>query len=380
MPPFVWEEEDVRSMRAALAEAEKGRGWVEPNPLVGAIIMKDGRCVGSGHHERFGGPHAEIVALARAGEHASGATLYVTLEPCCHFGKTPPCTTAVFEAGISRVVAAMRDPFPKVAGNGLALLEAAGLAVQCGCEEEAARNLNAPYLKQITTGLPYVIAKWAMTLDGKTATNAGLSRWISSESSRRQVHELRGRMDAIVVGIGTVIADDPMLTARPQGPRTPMRVVLDSGAQLPHSCRLVETAREWPVLVAVTDSADPLRCAGLRDRGCEVVVFPGSGRVPIVPLLEEFGQRGMTSILVEGGGQVLGSFLDEHQLDEVDVYVAPIIEGGDHHNIPVRGKGSVAMNDALRLGSSEMTRVGVDMRIRGSVPQPWRTMAGFGAG
>ena len=232
MPPIVWEEEDVRSMRAALAEAEKGRGWVEPNPLVGAIIMKDGQCVGSGHHERFGGPHAEIVALEQAGEHASGATLYVTLEPCCHFGKTPPCTTAVFEAGIARVVAAMRDPFSKVDGNGLALLEAAGLAVQCGCEQEAARNLNAPYLKQITTGLPYVIAKWAMTLDGKTATNKGLSRWISSESSRRQVHELRGRMDAIVVGIGTVVADDPMLTARPKGPRTPMRVVLDSGSAL----------------------------------------------------------------------------------------------------------------------------------------------------
>jgi len=375
----VWEEEDVGSMRAALAEAEKGRGWVEPNPLVGAIIMKDGRCVGSGHHERFGGPHAEIVALQRAGELAAGATLYVSLEPCCHFGKTPPCTTAIIEAGIARVVAAMRDPFPKVDGNGLALLEAAGLAVQCGCEEETARNLNAPYLKHIATGLPYVIAKWAMTLDGKTATSTGKSRWISSESSRFRVHELRGRMDAIVVGIGTVIADDPLLTARPKGPRSATRVVLDSGAKLSLSCRLVATAREWPVLVAVTDSADPLRCAQLRERGCEVVVFPGCGRVPVVPLLQEFARRGLTSVLVEGGGQVLGSFFDEHQVDEVDVYVAPIIEGGDHEKIPVRGMGITAMNDAMRLGSIEMTRVGVDMRVRGSLPQPWRVLAGFRA-
>jgi diaminohydroxyphosphoribosylaminopyrimidine deaminase / 5-amino-6-(5-phosphoribosylamino)uracil reductase len=374
------ETEDIAWMRVALAEAEQGRGWVEPNPLVGAVIVNTGRCVGSGHHEKFGGPHAEVVALERAGALASGATLYTTLEPCCHFGKTPPCTKAILAAGIVRVVAAMRDPFPEVNGDGLASLEFAGLAVQSGCEEEPARFLNAPYLKRITAGLPYVTAKWAMTLDGKTAVRTGDSRWISSESSRRLVHQLRGRTDAIVVGIGTVIADDPLLTARPQGPRSQTRVVLDRTAALPLSCQLVRTANEWPVLVAVTESADDLRCARLRDLGCEVVVLPGSRRVDVVPLLEELARRNMTNVLVEGGGRVLGSFLDEHQLDEIDVYIAPIIEGGDHATTPIRGNGSRAMADALRLGSIEVTKVDVDLRVRGWLWQPWRTLGGFGAG
>ena len=256
---------------------------------------------------RFGGPHAEIVALEQAGELAAGATLYVTLEPCCHFGKTPPCTKAILASGIVRVVAAMRDPFPEVNGKGLASLESAGLAVQSGCEEEAARFLNAPYLKRVTTGLPYVTAKWAMTLDGKTAVRTGDSRWISSESSRRLVHELRGRMDAIVVGIGTVAADDPLLTARPPGPTLARRGWCSTARRaLPLSCQLVRTAAECPVLVAVTESADHLRCARLRELGCEVVVFPGSRRVSVVPLLEELARRGMTNVLVEGGGRVLG--------------------------------------------------------------------------
>ena len=279
-----------------------------------------------------------------------GATIYVTLEPCCHFGKTPPCTNTILASGIARVVAAMGDPFPEVSGKGLASLQSAGLAVKSGCEEEPARILNAPYLKRITTGLPYVTAKWAMTLDGKTAVQTGDSRWISSESSRRLVHELRGKIDAIVVGIGTVVADDPLLTARPQGPRSPLRVVFDSAAVLPLSCQLVRTANHSPVLVAVTGSADHQRCTKLSELGCQVVVFPGSRRVEVVPLLEDLARRGMTNVLVEGGGHVLGSFLDEHQLDEIDVYIAPIVEGGDHaHDIPVRAMVGRAMVDAMRL-------------------------------
>jgi diaminohydroxyphosphoribosylaminopyrimidine deaminase/5-amino-6-(5-phosphoribosylamino)uracil reductase len=371
------EKDDEQWMQTALALAKRGRGWVEPNPLVGAVVVKEGRAVGSGHHERFGGPHAEIVALLEAGERTRGATLYVTLEPCCHSGKTPPCTTAILAAGIVRVVAAMRDPFPQVNGHGLASLESAGLTVQAGCEAEAARFLNAPYLKRITTGLPYVTAKWAMTLDGKAAVRTGDSRWISSESSRRLVHELRGRMDAVVVGIGTVLADDPMLTARPEGPRSQTRVVLDSAAALSPSSQLARTAREWPVLVAVTDSADKLRCAKLRDLGCEVVVFPGSPRVGVGPLLEELGRRQMTNVLVEGGGLVLGSFLNDHQLDEIDVYIAPIIEGGDHAMTPVRGRGMRVMSEALRLGRTDVTAVDDDVRVRGFLSQPWRTLAGF---
>src|SRR5436305_1406899 len=205
-------------MRRALELAERGRGFVEPNPLVGAVVVRDGSVVGEGWHRRYGEAHAEVNALAQAGEAARGATLYVTLEPCCHVGKTPPCTDAVLAAGISRVVAAMADPFPKVAGGGIARLRAAGVAVAVGLGESEARRLNAPYLKLLATGRPYVHAKWAMTLDGKIATRTGDSRWISNEASRRVVHAMRGRMDAILVGIGTALVDDPSLTAPPPRP------------------------------------------------------------------------------------------------------------------------------------------------------------------
>ena len=208
--------------------------------MVGAVVVREGRRVGTGYHARFGGPHAEVVALAEAGPAARGATLYVTLEPCCHTGKTPPCTDAIVAAGVARVVAAMRDPFPRVAGGGLLRLREAGLRVDVGLLGEAAARLNAPYLKRLATGLPYVTAKWAMTLDGKTATASGDSRWISNPRSRACVHELRGRMDAILVGIGTALADDPQLTARPPGPRQPARVVLDGAARLPVRSRLAQ--------------------------------------------------------------------------------------------------------------------------------------------
>jgi diaminohydroxyphosphoribosylaminopyrimidine deaminase / 5-amino-6-(5-phosphoribosylamino)uracil reductase len=365
-------------MQHALVEAAKGRGWVEPNPLVGAIVVRDGQLVGVGHHEHFGGAHAEINALHRAGESARGATLFVTLEPCCHFGKTPPCTDAILAAGIARVVVAMRDPFPKVNGGGLAILEAAGLPVEIGCEADSARSLNAPYLKRLTTGLPYVTAKWAMTLDGKTAAASGDSRWISSELSRTVVHELRGRMDAILVGIGTVEADDPLLTARlPAPPRRPVRIVLDSSARLSTSSRLTLSAREVPVLIAVTDQATISRREQLAGVGCEVVAFPGPGRVPIVPLLEELGRRGMTNVLVEGGGQTAGSFLDAGQVDAVDIFIAPSLEGGDHARTPLRGRGLVAMSQAIPLVEVQTELVGRDTRIRGHLPQPWRIEAGF---
>ena len=211
-------------MRRALTLAEKGRGHVEPNPLVGAVVVRDGKSVGEGCHEKFGHAHAEVNALRQAGDAAKRATLYVTLEPCCHHGKTPPCTDAVIKAGITRVVAAMEDPFPQVAGQGASILRAAGIAVDCGvCAKEAQRQ-NAPYFKLLRIGRPYVHAKWAMSLDGKIATKTGDSKWISNESSRLRFHELRGRMDGILVGIGTALADDPLLTARPAGPRVAHRI------------------------------------------------------------------------------------------------------------------------------------------------------------
>jgi diaminohydroxyphosphoribosylaminopyrimidine deaminase / 5-amino-6-(5-phosphoribosylamino)uracil reductase len=366
------DDQDLTWMRLALDAAAKGRGLVEPNPMVGAVVVRDGRLVGVGHHARYGGPHAEVAALDAAGEQARGATLYVTLEPCCHHGKTPPCTEAILRAGVARVVAAHRDPFPKVDGGGLTRLREAGVDVAVGPAAEAAVALNAPYLKRVFTGRPYVIAKWAMTLDGKTAVGSGDSRWISSADSRSLVHATRARMDAVVVGIGTALADDPQLTARPPGPRTPHRVVLDSRAQLPLASSLVQSARETPTLVAVTDRAPADRRNLLAERGCDVVVFEGSPRVPIPPLLAELGRRGMTNVLVEGGGLVLGDFLDAGEVDEVDVFIAPLIEGGDHPRTPVRGKGRSLMSEAARLDHVIHTAIGDDLRIQGLLPQSWR--------
>ncbi len=365
-------------MEAALASAEKGRGAVEPNPLVGAAVVRDGRIVGIGHHERFGGPHAEINALVAAGDAARGATLYVTLEPCCHFGKTPPCTDAIIAAGIGRVVAAIRDPFPQVDGGGLSLLTAVGIRAETGTLAAQARAQNAPYLKRVITGLPYVIAKWAMTLDGKTAVACGDSRWISSEQSRRTAHTLRGRMDAIVVGIGTVETDDPLLTARPPGPRCAARIILDSSCRLPLSSRLVQTARDVPVVVAATDRASRRHRRQLTARGCEVLALPGLGRVPVVPLLEELGRRGMTNVLVEGGGVVLGSFFDAGQIDALEIDIAPLIEGGDHARTAIKGRGHPAMSAVPRVQIvGNVNRIGDDLHYRAIVAQPWRSLAGF---
>src|SRR5437660_9299144 len=240
-------------MRRALELAERGRGYDEPNPLVGAVTVRDGQIVGEGWHQRFGEAHAEVNALAAAGEAVRGATLYVTLEPCCHFGKTPPCTEVVLRSGVTRVVAAMLDPYPQVAGQdpqfagqGTAILRSAGIQVDVGLGEREASRLNGPYLKLLATGRPYVHVKWAMSLDGKIATRTGDSKWISGKASRHWVHALRGKMDAIVVGGGTARADDPLLTVRPPGPRTPVRVVVCGAHSLSLGSQLVRTARETP--------------------------------------------------------------------------------------------------------------------------------------
>lgn len=358
-------------MSRALAEAERGRGYVEPNPLVGSVIVQGDELVGVGHHARFGGPHAEVEALRDAGPAAEGATLYVTLEPCCHFGKTPPCTDAIVSARVGRVVAAMRDPFPKVAGGGVDRVRQAGIEVTLGVEADAARRLNAPYLKRIFTGRPYVTAKWAMTLDGKTAVASGDSQWISSPRSRALVHELRGRMDAIIVGVGTALADDPQLTARPAGARAAARIVLDSAARLPATSRLAATARETPVCIAVTDRAPREQCAVLADLGCEILAFEGDGPVPVGALLDELGRRAFTNVLVEGGGRVLGSFLDADEVDAVDVYIAPVLEGGEHPFTPARGSGHARMADAARLVTHEVSVIDGDVRIRGVLGRHW---------
>ncbi|MFO0944553.1 MAG: bifunctional diaminohydroxyphosphoribosylaminopyrimidine deaminase/5-amino-6-(5-phosphoribosylamino)uracil reductase RibD [Planctomycetota bacterium] len=340
-------------MRRAIEIARLGQGFVEPNPMVGSVVVKEGRILAEGHHAQFGGPHAEVNALNIAGEQAEGATLYVTLEPCCHHGKTPPCTDRVLASGVARVVVAMADPFPQVAGKGTRILRSAGLQVDVGCLEKESRALNAPYLKRVTSGRPYVHAKWAMTLDGRIATSAGESKWITGENARRHAHQFRGKVDAIVVGIGTAIADDPMLTARPAGPRVATRVVLDSSARLPLTSQLVQTAKKVPTVVVTSSTAAREQVEGLANHGCEIVSLPEDkgGRPSIPALLEAMGQRRWTNVLIEGGAGVLGAFLSAGEIDAVRVYVAPRVVGGEHALGPVGGPGIGKLTDALALDS-----------------------------
>ena len=353
---------DLTHLTRALELAARGRGWVEPNPLVGAVVVRDGVVVGEGWHERFGQAHAEINALRQAGERARGADLYVTLEPCCHFGKTPPCTEAVIGAGIRRVVSAMLDPFPQVAGQGAAHLRAAGIVVEVGVGEVAARRLNAPYLKRLRTSRPWVHAKWAMTLDGKIATRTGESKWITGEAARAHVHELRGRMDAIVIGKGTLMADDPLLTVRPPGPRQATRIVLTtSGAGMPASCRLLETIQDAPVMVVTQESIQG-KLSAWRDRGAEMVGLPD---MDVQSVLTELGRRGMTNVLVEGGAETLGRFRDAGEIDEIHAFIAPTLFGGIRAPSPVSGLGIAGMNEAWTVVECDVRRIGEDVLIHG---------------
>ena len=352
---------DTDFMNRALELAERGRGYVEPNPLVGAVVVRDGQIVGEGWHEKFGQAHAEVIALNRAGENARGATLYVTLEPCCHHGKTPPCTEAVIRSGIRRVVASMLDPFPHVAGKGESILRDAGVAVEVGLGGPAAHLLNAPYLMLLRAGRPWIHGKWAMTLDGKIASFTGSSQWVTSEPARAKVHKLRGQMDAIIIGRGTLVADDPLLTARPPGPRIATRIVLTSGDKpLPDDCQLLRTVDQAPVMV-VTKQENVEKMAPWAKRGCEILTLP------IATLLAELGRRRMTNVLVEGGPGVLGAFLDERLIDEVHAFIAPKLIGGDKALSPVGGRGIEKMTEALRLKEMRVEMVGDDLLVRGRV-------------
>jgi diaminohydroxyphosphoribosylaminopyrimidine deaminase / 5-amino-6-(5-phosphoribosylamino)uracil reductase len=360
-------------MRHAIALAARGIGRVEPNPPVGAVLVtvtaEGFDLVAEGWHARFGGPHAEVHAIAAAGDAARGATLFVTLEPCCHEGKTPPCTRAILAAGIAQVVVGTGDPAKHVDGGGIRELRDAGLDVTVGVEEPAARALIAPFIQLQTTGRPWVHAKWAMTLDGKLAARTGHSRWISGEASRIRVHELRGRMDAIIVGAGTARADDPSLTARPPGRRTALRVVVDGRATLPLESILATTARETPVLLAVTAAAPRQNVVALEAAGVEVVVLPSDadapGNVDVESLLVELGRRQLTHVLVEGGGRLLGSLFDAGRLDEVHVFVAPKIVGGVSAPTPIAGTGLAAIPELGSLVDPKLEQLGEDAYFTG---------------
>ncbi len=362
------DETDLRHMRRALELAERGRGSVEPNPLVGCVIARGDQVLAEGWHEQFGGPHAEIMALDR-GADVRGATMYVTLEPCCHQGKTPPCTDAVIRARIARVVAAQQDPFPQVAGRGLQQLQQAGLQVACGLLEREAQQLNAPYLKLQRQKRPWIIAKWAMTLDGKLATHTGHSRWISSTASRQIVHALRGTVDGILVGSGTVTADDPQLTARPVGPRRAVRILVDSSARLSLQSQLIRTLDQAPVLIAVGHDADADRRRQLEVAGCELFSCAGvNHRERLESLLDELGRRQMTRILVEGGARLFGSLLDLREIDEVHAFIAPKLIGGSQAPSPIGGLGISQMDLALPLQRLTFEQLGEDLHVHGYLP------------
>lgn len=332
--------QDASHMARALELAARGEGLVEPNPMVGCVLVRDGVRIGEGWHRLFGGPHAEVEALSSVDGSATGATMYVTLEPCCHTGKTPPCTAAVIGAGVRRVVVAQLDPFPAVAGKGLDQLRAAGIEVEVGLLEAAARQLNAPFRKLVQQKMPWVIAKWAMTLDGKLASRTGHSRWISSAASRDRVHELRRRVDGILVGRRTAEVDNPLLTARPAGQRRAIRIVVDSHAGLALNSQLVRTAREQPVLIATSTDADPARCCQLEQAGCELLHCSGTEPAErLSTLLKELGARQMTNLLVEGGSKLLGSLFDLDCIDEVHVFIAPKLVGGRAAATPIGGVG-----------------------------------------
>ena len=361
--------EDERFMAVALELAGLGRGTVEPNPMAGAVLARGGAELARGWHKRFGGPHAEVEALAAAsaaGIDPAGASLYVSLEPCCHWGKTPPCTDALIHAKVARVVAAMTDPDHRVAGQGLAALRQAGVQVACGVLEAQARRLLAPYVKLRTQRRPWVLCKWAQSADGFLAAPPSADRWISCRQSRAYVHQLRGACQAVCVGIGTVLADDPLLTNRSGSGGRPARVVLDDGLAIPLDCRLVRSAGQTPLVVATTAqalAAQPARAQALTLAGAELLPLPGgAGGVDLPALLDDLGRRQWTYLLVEGGAKVLESFLSAGLADELLAFVSPRSFGPTAIGLPrfdiadVRGRFS--------LGRPERQAIGDDLLMR----------------
>jgi diaminohydroxyphosphoribosylaminopyrimidine deaminase/5-amino-6-(5-phosphoribosylamino)uracil reductase len=355
-------------MKLALRLASKGAGWVSPNPMVGAVVVKSGQVVGRGYHRRAGLPHAEIEALQVAGESARGADLYVTLEPCNHQGRTPPCTQAILAAGVRRVIIATRDPNPQVTGGGADFLAAQGVDVTVGLLEAEGRRLNEAWFHWVETGRPWVLAKAACSLDGRIATATGESQWLTGEAARAYGHRLRHRLDAILVGIGTALADNPQLTARlPRGrSQDPIRVVLDSRLRLPLDSKLVKLNSPAPTWVATTGQAPPDTIRALQDRGVEVLVLPAeAGRVSLPALLQHLGERQVQSLLVEGGAETLGAFFDQRLVQQFNFFYAPKILGGVKAPAAVGGQGVTHLGEAHIARHLSIRRLGVDLLISG---------------
>ena len=358
---------DTDYMALALQLAEHGQGWTNPNPMVGAVIVKNGRVIGQGWHTRCGALHAEREALNRCTESPQGATLYVTLEPCCHHGRQPPCTDAILDAGIRRVVVGSQDPNPLVAGKGLDILRSRGVEVTTGVLQAKCDALNRVFFHYIRTKRPYVVMKFAMTLDGKIATRTGASQWITGQEARDRVHRARGCYSAIMVGVGTVLADDPLLTCRVEGFRNPVRVICDTHLQTPLNSQIVRTAGNVPTILAV-GSVEPRLTAPYEEAGCQVWTLPErDGHIDLSVLMRRLGAAEIDSVLLEGGGTLNWAALECQIVQKVQAYIAPKLFGGRDAKSPVAGLGIEFPAQAVTLKNTTVTQIGMDFLLEGEV-------------
>ena len=363
---------DQEYMLRAIQLAKKGEGWTNPNPMVGAVIVKDGRIIGEGYHKKYGELHAERNAIASLTESAEGATIYVTLEPCCHYGKTPPCTEAIIEQKIKKVVIGSRDPNPKVAGKGAQILRESGITVVQDFMREECDCLNPVFFHYITTKTPYVVMKYAMTLDGKIATKTGASKWITGEPARQEVQHMRHRYMGIMAGIGTVLADDPMLNVRIEGWKSPVRIVCDSSLRIPLDSQIVRSAKEYRTIVAYVGREEneeitekiTKKIKQLHAKGVDTVCCPDEkGQIDLKKLMTYLGNEGIDSILLEGGGTLNDSALRAGIVKEVHCFIAPKLFGGKNSKTPVQGIGIGLPSEALKLKCTDICRIGEDIRI-----------------
>ncbi len=367
-------------MTRAIELAQRGRGSVEPNPMVGCVVVKDGKSMSEGFHERFGQPHAEVNAISKlSAADIAGSTVYVTLEPCAHFGKTPPCVDLLLRSKPDRVVIGLQDPFPEVAGRGIQQLREAEIDVLVGVNADACERLIAPYLKRLRTGLPWIIAKWAMTLDGRLATHSRDSKWVTTEQTRQHSHRVRSCMDGIMVGVGTLLADDPMLNARATAPgsdasfpyallgnKNPTRIVMDRQARTPVDSKLVCSSGEHRTLIVCGPTADSRRVDALREHGCEVVVCSDENSPTMIQELSKIlVPSGMTNLLVDGGPRLIGSLIDNQLVDEIHVYIAPKIVGGTPSVVPNHGQGVLRMDIANLIEDLRIQLIGSDLFLSG---------------
>lgn len=354
-------------MKRAIELAKKGCGYTNPNPLVGAVIVKNGKVIGEGYHEKIGGLHAERNALKNCTEDPENAEIYVTLEPCCHYGKTPPCTEALIEAGIKKVYVGNLDPNPKVSGKGIRILKEHEIEVETGILEAECRQLNDIFFHYIQSDVPYVALKYAMTLDGKIATATGQSKWITGETAREHVHKLRHQYAAIMTGIGTVLLDDPLLNARIENGNDPVRVICDSHLRIPEETKIIKTAKEIKTIIATISDNDE-KIKKLEEKGCQIIkTAPQNGEVDLKELLKQLRKKDIDSVLVEGGGTLNESLIQNGCVHKVYAYIAPKLFGGENAKTPVEGKGIAQIKDAVIFDELHATVLGKDILLEGKV-------------